>query len=94
MDKKTSIRVLSHLLTALIVYIGCYYYTTHTTHTTTVKTTPHTEGDIYTDYTPQDFKMNYQIDLKQDGYLILDTNGDVYYVPFFDLEDWFLRMNL
>jgi len=94
MDKKASLWVLSHLLTALIVYMACYYHTTHTTHTTTVKTSPPEEGEIYTDYTPQDFKMNYQIDLKEDGYLILDTNGDVYYVPLFDLEDWFNRMNL
>lgn len=45
-------------------------------------------------YKPEDFKSDYQIDLKQDGYLILDEKGDVYYVPFDKLEDWFLEMNL
>lgn len=50
--------------------------------------------NVHCEYTPQDFKKNYEIDLKQDGYLILDEKGDVYYVPFDELEEWFLEMNL
>ena len=48
----------------------------------------------YCDYTPEDFKQNYAIDLKPDGYLILDEDSNVYYVPFKDLEVWFLEMNM
>lgn len=50
--------------------------------------------NVHCEYTPQDFKKNYEIDLKQDGYLILDEKGDVYYVPFDELEEWFLDDNL
>jgi hypothetical protein len=69
--------------------------TTDNTDNTTnkVKVMPQ-EGEIYTDYEPKDFKKNYEIDLKQDGYLIKDIDGEVYYVPHFDLEDWFMRINL
>lgn len=45
-------------------------------------------------YKPSDFKSNYQIDLKQDGYLILDQQGEVYYVPFDSLEEWFIEDNI
>ena len=51
------------------------------------------DDDVYCEYTPQDFKSNYQIDLKPNGYLILDQQGDVYYVPFGELEDWFIEDN-
>lgn len=76
--------------------LGSYYHTTQHTPThnnKTVKVMPQ-EGEIYTDYEPKDFKKNYEIDLKQDGYLIKDIDGEVYYVPHFDLEDWFMRINL
>jgi hypothetical protein len=52
------------------------------------------DEDVYTDYEPHDFRRNYSIDLKQDGYLILDEQGEVWYVPFNELEEWFLKMNL
>lgn len=46
-------------------------------------------------YYPQEFKENYRIDLKQDGYLIVDSHdGECYFVPFGHLEDWFLKRNL
>ena len=95
MDRNVSIYVLSNVLTAFITIIACYYhYSTQPTHTTnTVKIMPQ-EGEIYTDYEPKDFKKNYEIYLKQDGNLIKDIDGDVYYVPHFDLEDWFMRINL
>jgi hypothetical protein len=94
--KQASYWVLSHLLTATIVWLACYYHTTPntpTTHTPHVRT-DEGQTDIYTDYTPEDYHENYGIDLKQDGYLIKDSEGEIYYVPHFDLEDWFLRMNL
>ena len=49
---------------------------------------------VYSDYKASDFKQNYAIDLKPDGYLILDEDSNVYYVPFKDLEVWFLEMNM
>jgi hypothetical protein len=50
--------------------------------------------EVKSDYKPYDFLRDYSIDLKQDGYLILDEQGEVYYVPFNQLEEWFLEMNL
>jgi hypothetical protein len=50
--------------------------------------------EITNNYKPSDFKENYKIDLKQDGYLIEDQNGEVYFVPNGQLEVWFLEMNL
>jgi hypothetical protein len=50
--------------------------------------------EVKSDYKPYDFLRDYSIDLKQDGYLILDEQGEVYYVPFDQLEEWFLEMNL
>ena len=53
------------------------------------------EAEVGGDYTPMDFRENYAIDLKPDGYLIVDSHdGECYYVPFGQLEDWFLEMNL
>ena len=49
---------------------------------------------VYSDYKASDFKQNYAIDLKPDGYLILDEDSNVYYVPFKNLEVWFLEMNM
>ena len=43
---------------------------------------------------PPKFKSNYQIDLKQDGYLILNQEGKICSVPIGQLEDWFLDDNL
>lgn len=51
-------------------------------------------NNIESNYKPSDFKTNYQIDLKQDGYLILDQYDEVYYVPYGQLEDWFLEDNM
>jgi hypothetical protein len=51
------------------------------------------DSKVHNPYSPSDFNSNYQIDLKQDGYLILDEDGEVYYVPFNQLENWFLEMN-
>jgi hypothetical protein len=46
-------------------------------------------------YSPDDFKENYRVDLKPDGYLIVDSyDGECYFVPFGGLEDWFNEMNL
>lgn len=46
-------------------------------------------------WTPQDFSDDYIIDLKPDGYLVVDTyDGECYYVPFGELEDWFMEMNM
>lgn len=93
-------RTLALLCVAVVMFIAgmqlpLLSYTTDNTDNTTnkVKVMPQ-EGEIYTDYEPQDFKKNYEIDLKQDGYLIKDIDGEVYYVPHFDLEDWFMRINL
>jgi hypothetical protein len=52
------------------------------------------EKVIEVKYKPSEFKSNYQIDLKQDAYLVMDQDGEVYYVPFDELENWFLEMNL
>ena len=40
------------------------------------------------------FKTNYKIDLKQDCYLVKDSNGDIHSVPFGELEDWLEKDNL
>ena len=50
--------------------------------------------ESHEDPTHQEFESNYQIDLQSDGYLILDRKGEVYHVPFGQLEVWFLEMNL
>lgn len=49
--------------------------------------------EVSHEYSPQDYHMNYGIDLKPDGYLI-NADGEIYYVPFGELEDWFLEDNL
>ncbi len=52
-------------------------------------------NEVYHEYEPEDFRQNYGIDLKPDGYLIYDNNdGEVYYVPFDELEQWFIEMNM
>ena len=52
------------------------------------------EISLMWDNKPDEFKTNYKIDLKPDGYLILDEQDELYFVPFDGLEDWFLEMNL
>lgn len=42
----------------------------------------------------QGFQMDYQIDLKQDRYIIIDESGDRHVVVLGDLEQFFLRDNL
>ena len=40
------------------------------------------------------FHKDYTIDLRQDGYLIKDQDGNIHYVPRNELETWFLDDNL
>lgn len=55
----------------------------------------HHDTGVHCEYTPSDFNSNYDVDLKPDGYLIVDRyDGECYYVPFGELEDWFIEMNL
>ena len=76
------------------VYYMIYYHPHVTQERPTELKQEADPGEIYCPYTPQDYEMDYGIDLKEDGYLILDSQGDVSYVPFFDLEDWFQRDNM
>lgn len=44
---------------------------------------------------PTEFKENYRIDLKQDGYLVYDPMKDTtVFVKRDSLEEWFLKDNL
>lgn len=44
---------------------------------------------------PTEFKENYRIDLKQDGYLVYDPMKDTtIFVERDSLEEWFLKDNL
>ena len=40
------------------------------------------------------FHPNYQIDLKQNGYWVLDEYGNEYWIEFGELEEFFLNDNL
>jgi hypothetical protein len=58
---------------------------------------PHTDAeiqDLETKYTVDDFNQDYAVDLKQDGFLVVDEQGECYFVPHEQLETWFLEMNL
>ena len=41
-----------------------------------------------------DFKMDYAIDLKPDGYVLVDEDGNCHWVEFDELEDYMLMLNL
>lgn len=77
----------------VIALFGALYFTACSSEESPEHKVKHGEN-IYCEYEPHDFKRNYSIDLKPDGYLILDEQGEVWYVPFDELEGWFLKMNL
>lgn len=52
------------------------------------------QPDIYKNNPSQGFQMDYQIDLKQDRYIIIDKSGDRHVVALGDLEQFFMRDNL
>ena len=41
-----------------------------------------------------DFNINYEIDLKQEGYVLVDEEGNCHWVEFNELEDYLLNLNL
>ena len=79
------------VLSFVLVYI--VYYHPHV-HTNTHKVTDEVQVEPQLLYSPPHFKMNYVIDLKQDGYLIWDQQGNVSKVPFNELEEWFMKDNM
>tara|TARA_R110000744_G_scaffold132655_1_gene240882 strand:- start:543 stop:779 length:237 start_codon:yes stop_codon:yes gene_type:complete len=44
--------------------------------------------------TPDNFNLDYQIDLKPKGYTIIDQDNQTYYIKSGNLEEWFLDDNL
>lgn len=52
------------------------------------------QPDTHKNNPSQGFQMDYQIDLKQDRYIIIDESGDRHVVALGDLEQFFMRDNL